>query len=63
MSAATVAAKFERLSAPHADESLREQLIDAVLRLEQIDIQELCVPLEQAGPAEAKQSTEKAMTR
>jgi 2-methylcitrate dehydratase len=63
MSSATVAAKFERLSAPHADESLREQLIDAVLRLEQIDIQELCAPLARAGAAETKHSTEKAMTR
>lgn len=62
MSSATVAAKFERLSAPYADEHLREELIDAVLRLEQIDIEELCVPLEQAGAARLKQSTEKAMT-
>jgi 2-methylcitrate dehydratase len=63
MSSATVAAKFERLSAPFADESLREQLIDAVLRLEQIDIEELCVPLEQVGAARLNQSNEKAMTR
>jgi 2-methylcitrate dehydratase len=63
MSSETVAAKFERLSAPHADEPLRDQLIDAVLRLEQLDIEDLCVPLEQAGAASLKQSTEKAITR
>jgi 2-methylcitrate dehydratase len=59
MSWETVVAKFERLSAPHADEGLREQLVDAVARLEQIDIQELSVPLERAGT----QSTQKVMTR
>jgi 2-methylcitrate dehydratase len=63
MSSATVAAKFERLSAPYADERLREQLIEAVLRLEQIDIEELCVLLEQAGADETTQPIEKAMTR
>jgi 2-methylcitrate dehydratase len=59
MSWDTVVAKFERLSAPYADERLREQLIDAVARLEQIDIDELSVPLERAGT----QSTQKVMTR
>jgi 2-methylcitrate dehydratase len=59
MSWEMVVAKFERLSAPHADERLREQLIDAVARLEQIDIHELSVPLERAGT----QSTQKVMTR
>jgi 2-methylcitrate dehydratase len=49
MSWETVVAKFEGLSAPFADERLREQVVDAVERLEQIDIQELCEPLERAG--------------
>jgi 2-methylcitrate dehydratase len=55
----TVVAKFERLSAPFADEQLRRRTIDAVAPLEHIDIQELSVPLERAG----RQSTETAMTR
>jgi hypothetical protein len=54
-----VVAKFERLSAPFADEQLRRRTIDAVAPLEHIDIQELSVPLERAG----RQSTETAMTR
>jgi 2-methylcitrate dehydratase len=45
----TVVAKFERLSAPFADEQLRGRTIDAVARLDQIDIQTLSVPLERAG--------------
>jgi 2-methylcitrate dehydratase len=64
MSWETVVAKFERLSAPFADERLREQLVDAVGRLEQIDIQELSEPLERAGiPRLDNQPTQKAMTR
>jgi len=63
MSMETVVAKFESLSTPYADERVREQVIDAVLGLEQLDIEDLCVPLEQAGAAGAQQSTEKAMTR
>jgi 2-methylcitrate dehydratase len=59
----TVVAKFERLSAPFADEQLRQRTIDAVARLEQIDIQELSVPLERAGHHETQRSTETAMTR
>jgi len=59
MSWETVVAKFERLSAPHASERLRAQLIDTVARLEEIDIQELAVPLERAGA----QSTQKVMTQ
>jgi 2-methylcitrate dehydratase len=55
----TVVTKFERVSAPFADERLRRRTIDAVARLEQIDIQELSVPLERAG----RQTTETAMTR
>jgi len=62
MSWDTVVAKFERLSAPYADERLREQLIDAVERLDQIDIRDLSDPLERAGNPDARQSTEKAMT-
>jgi 2-methylcitrate dehydratase len=59
MSWETVVAKFERLSAPFADGRLREQLIDAVARLEQIEIEDLMRPLERAGI----QSTQKAMTQ
>jgi len=59
MSWETVVAKFERLSAPYVSERLREQLIDTVARLEEIDIQELAVPLERAGA----QSTQKVMTQ
>ena len=55
----TVVAKFERLSAEVADEQQRRQTIDAVARLEQIDIQALSVPLERVG----RQSTETVMTR
>ena len=59
MSWDTVVAKFERLSAPFADEQLRRRTIDAVARLEEIDIRELAVPLERAE----RQSTETVTTR
>ncbi|HET6548764.1 MAG TPA: MmgE/PrpD family protein [Solirubrobacter sp.] len=59
MSWETVVAKFERLSASAADESLRRRTVEAVARLEQqLDIRELSVALEEAG----RQSTETAMT-
>jgi 2-methylcitrate dehydratase len=47
----SVVAKLARLSAPFADPGLRDQVIDAVVRLEQIDIEELLAPLERAGAA------------
>jgi 2-methylcitrate dehydratase len=59
MSWETVVAKFERLSAPFADEQLRRQTVDAVARLEQLDIGELSTPLQRAG----RQSTETVITR
>jgi 2-methylcitrate dehydratase len=62
MSWETVVAKFERLSAPFTDARLREQVVDAVARLEQIDIQELSALLERAGTPESRQTTQEAMT-
>jgi 2-methylcitrate dehydratase len=61
MSWETVVAKFDRLSAPFADERLREQVVDAVGRLEQIDIRELSEPLERAGIP--RLDNQKVMTR
>jgi 2-methylcitrate dehydratase len=63
MSWDSVVAKFERLSTPFADERLREQVIDAVGRLEQIDTEELLAPLERAGAAEGRRSAQKETTR
>jgi 2-methylcitrate dehydratase len=48
----TVVRKFEHLSAPFTGEDLREQVIDAVDRLEVIDIEELLAPLERANAAQ-----------
>ena len=59
MSRETVVAKFERLSAPFTDAPLREQLIDAVTRLEQIDIRDLSVLLERAGTPESPKPTKR----
>jgi 2-methylcitrate dehydratase len=52
-----VVAKFERLSAPHVEEDVRGRVIDAVARLEQIDIEELMVPLERAGASKKEKQT------
>jgi 2-methylcitrate dehydratase len=57
MSRCSVVAKFERLSAPHVEEGVRERVIDAVARLEQIDIEELMVPLERAGASKKEKQT------
>ncbi len=52
-----VAAKLERLSTPHVEEDVRERVIDAVARLEQIDIEELMAPLERAGASNKEKQT------
>jgi 2-methylcitrate dehydratase len=52
-----VAAKFERLSAPHVQEDVRAQVVDAVARLDQIQIQELMAPLERAGATNKETKT------
>jgi 2-methylcitrate dehydratase len=51
----TVARKFELLSPPFTGADLREQVIDAVDRLEVIDIEELLAPLERANAAPDRQ--------
>jgi 2-methylcitrate dehydratase len=59
----TVTRKFEQLSAPFAGDRMREQVIDAVTRLDQIQIQELLAPLKRAGAAEGRHEAEKETTK
>jgi 2-methylcitrate dehydratase len=59
----TVTRKFEQLSAPFAGDRMREQVIDAVTRLDQIQIKELLAPLKRAGAADGRPQAEKETTK